>query len=39
MDGLRPLNIVMRITHLSYGSFKLSFLKKTAFFYDDLTLE
>lgn len=32
MDELSLLNVVMRITHLSYGSFKLSLLIKTAFF-------
>ncbi|VCZ59647.1 hypothetical protein BANRA_03320 [Acinetobacter baumannii] len=32
MDELSLLNVVMRITHLSYGSFKLSLLIKTAFY-------
>lgn len=36
MDELSLLNVVMRITHLSYGSFKLSLLIKTAFFYNEL---
>ncbi len=36
MDELSLLNVVMRITHLSYGSFKLSLLIKTAFFYNTL---
>lgn len=34
MGELSLLNVVMRITHLSYESFKLSLLIKTAFFYN-----